>query len=435
MNLTLVTFCVALISVIHVLFRRSQTGVYLLPFSIFIFLEIVLQFVVPNLLVSIESGPYLTKALSIYMVGFLFIFVGYYSSYFLLFRDKLIRSIEKILKYDFYDRYVPISVKILISIGIIFIFLVFYLTGIIPIFDEDMGQARLFHGDAAYFSYYKYIYWLGISLTALSLNILFISKLILRRLSFFYFYLIIGLVTLAFTLHRAPVLGVLMSMLIIYYQFNYQKLTFIKGFFLVSVFAYLVMVFAFYREGTGELNEYVIESLRSGSTFVDFYEFYLALKRFGTEQYIMGKTYIANFLGFIPYGNIDFRDTYRYKEWTKTLFGFGYEHGGLRLTVFAEPYFNFGIWGVILKSYLLGVAFSIYDSIIINAIRLYKNKGLGITGFLIVLAFCLFCVGMIQNSYDFLFHLSILFAYLFVLVFCHFVKTLFSFPRTALRNS
>ena len=147
-----------------------------------------------------------------------------------------------------------------------------------------------------------------------------------------------------------------------------HKITFFRAIIAGMTAIYLIFALLYIREGGSTrsgLNEWIVEELRTGSTFIDSYEFANAYDKFGNRPYLLGKTYAGDALGFLPLGVSTYRDHYKWKEWTKELFDVSEYKGGFRLTTFGEPYFNFGIPGVVIKGLVLGAAYGVLDVLVV----------------------------------------------------------------------
>jgi oligosaccharide repeat unit polymerase len=73
------------------------------------------------------------------------------------------------------------------------------------------------------------------------------------------------------------------------------------------------------------------------------------------ETYVLGKTYLAGLISFIPRFISEFRGEWAISVYTNRLVGFdSTTHAGLRPGIFGEAFFNFGYLGVVLLGLLLG---------------------------------------------------------------------------------
>ena len=94
-----------------------------------------------------------------------------------------------------------------------------------------------------------------------------------------------------------------------------------------------------------------------GNTFSDIRDFAWILSGWDHEL-LLGKTYFSGLMSFIPSSFWDFRAEWSWGHISCKLAGLIIDddsfHGGLRGTIFAEPYLNFGYIGVIIFSNIYG---------------------------------------------------------------------------------
>ena len=91
-----------------------------------------------------------------------------------------------------------------------------------------------------------------------------------------------------------------------------------------------------------------------GNTFSDVRDFAWILS-YWDFKYIHGRTYISGIISFIPSSMSDYREIWAISRYTNKFVGFdSLVHPGLRPGKFGEPFFNFGIIGVILLGGGLG---------------------------------------------------------------------------------
>lgn len=191
---------------------------------------------------------------------------------------------------------------------------------------------------------------------------------------------------LLFTANRTPPLKIIYAVLIVlitgrrtlrysdlFKQFKYVFLVAIAG-----VAVYIV------RAGGSFSNiAYIImTSVFYGNTFCDIRDGARVL--FGYHNMydwpLLGKTYLASLLSFIPSSLSDsgipilsdiaeFRSVYSAGQWTThTLFGFT-NHYGLRGGMFLPSYMNFGIIGVVVVAIILGYWYGNCEVVYRNAIK------------------------------------------------------------------
>jgi hypothetical protein len=98
-----------------------------------------------------------------------------------------------------------------------------------------------------------------------------------------------------------------------------------------------------------------------GNSFSDTRDFATVLS-FWDGHYLLGKTYLAGLLAFVPRFLSTFRETWSYGVVTATMVGFSpKEHPGLRIGAFGEAYLNFGIAGVALLALFIGAIARLID--------------------------------------------------------------------------
>ena len=98
-----------------------------------------------------------------------------------------------------------------------------------------------------------------------------------------------------------------------------------------------------------------------GNSFSDTRDFAVILS-FWDGHYLLGKTYLAGLIAFVPRFLSTFRDTWSYGVVTATMAGFKpTEHAGLRIGLFGEAYLNFGLIGVTLLGLFIGATVRLID--------------------------------------------------------------------------
>jgi len=116
-----------------------------------------------------------------------------------------------------------------------------------------------------------------------------------------------------------------------------------------------VLGFGILRSGETQISgSDIFSSLLYGNTFSDLRDFAWVLSEWDHEL-ILGKTHLAGIISFIPSGISEFRSEWALGKVTTRIAGLtGSFHGGLRLTIFGEPYINFGLIGVMVFSFFYG---------------------------------------------------------------------------------
>ena len=101
-----------------------------------------------------------------------------------------------------------------------------------------------------------------------------------------------------------------------------------------------------------------------GNAFSDTRDFAWILAYWDNE-FVMGKTYLAGLLSFIPSYFSDFRSEWAIGKYVNNFVGFDTStHAGLRPGSFGEAYFNFGGAGVILLGFLAGYVLKYADKVL-----------------------------------------------------------------------
>jgi hypothetical protein len=371
-NLNMIICVLLLVFIFFVKGQGRGLGGLFMPSSIFLILDYIFQLVLPIIIISTPSQKS-NEALFIELCGFIGFFIAYFGMRFgLFFKISRFKSLFSHKINHSTAAKIPGLVLIfhyLVIIGIFLVFFVFYRFAVIPLLDENPNQARFFFYDPDYFGVYKYLYWIGLLLIIQASLLIFILQGIKNVRSAVIIFL--GAVTLLLTAHRAPILGLAFSITTYYYQINHQQASLGKIFSLVSLALFLMFVFLFYREGSGEMLYWLISAFSNGNTFVDFHELGIALELWD-GKYLYGITYLGTLTSIVP-DICPGCSIPRWKDWTKILFNVGLESGGYRLTPFGEPFFNFGIFGVIFKGVCCGVFFFYFDDLVKKLTILKEN--------------------------------------------------------------
>ena len=110
-----------------------------------------------------------------------------------------------------------------------------------------------------------------------------------------------------------------------------------------------------------------------GNNFSDLRDFAWVLS-YWDGSYFWGRSQLAGLLGFIPSAILPFRSTWGWGHMSLEITGISVPgeitvHPGLRPSIFGEPYFNFGLPGVILAGVLLGYTIRRLHEATIAAVR------------------------------------------------------------------
>jgi hypothetical protein len=99
-----------------------------------------------------------------------------------------------------------------------------------------------------------------------------------------------------------------------------------------------------------------------GNNFSDIRDFAWILS-YWDHQYLLGKSYVAAILSFVPRSLSNFREAWSISVYTDFLVGFDpTEHAGLRPGKFGESYLNFGLYGVVAIGFLGGYILRFVDT-------------------------------------------------------------------------
>jgi oligosaccharide repeat unit polymerase len=94
-----------------------------------------------------------------------------------------------------------------------------------------------------------------------------------------------------------------------------------------------------------------------GNELTDMRDFAWILSGLDDGQWLMGKTYIAGYLSFIPAYLMPFREIYSFGRVSPLLAGLDpSHHSGLRPPIFGEMYVNFGLPGLLIGGFIYGLA-------------------------------------------------------------------------------
>lgn len=148
----------------------------------------------------------------------------------------------------------------------------------------------------------------------------------------------------------------------------------------------------------------IIQEMFTGNTFADIRDGGLILYAFEnkSQNWLLGRTYLADFFIFIPSAIFQYRRVYGWGAYTSnTLLGMA-NHPGLRGGDFMEAYLNFGYAGILINALLRGIAIGKYENIfydnLINRAMITPSKALVIWIWTQLLnLFC--CSGGLNNVY------------------------------------
>jgi oligosaccharide repeat unit polymerase len=118
------------------------------------------------------------------------------------------------------------------------------------------------------------------------------------------------------------------------------------------------------REGNYSLTSIAatfVSQVLYGNSYSDLRDF-AWVYAYWDKSLLLGKTYLAGFMSFVPSFLSDFRTEWSVGKFTATTVGFDpLVHPGLRPGLFGESYFNFGLAGVFAFGTCLGYAYRYID--------------------------------------------------------------------------
>ncbi len=131
-----------------------------------------------------------------------------------------------------------------------------------------------------------------------------------------------------------------------------------------------------------------------GNSFSDTRDFAVILSQWD-GHYLLGKTYVAGLIAFVPRFLSNFRDTWALGVVTATTAGFSAtEHPGLRVGIFGEAYLNCGLTGVLILSLFVGATIRLVDIRMKSCAALLPPSDLRIYSYYVILL----VVGVAENS-------------------------------------
>lgn len=175
---------------------------------------------------------------------------------------------------------------------------------------------------------------------------------------------------------RAVVFSTIVNAFVLFSIYQGRKISMLKvgGFGVLAIIG--IFGLSFLRAGNiSNFNIYsMFYDLMYGNTFSDIRDFAWVIGSWD-HNLLYGKTYMAGLLSFIPSAISDFRQEWAMGRFTLHTTGMYSEstfHGGLRCTIFGEPYFNFGIVGVMIIAFIYGY----YTERINRNVIFYSKRGL-----------------------------------------------------------
>jgi hypothetical protein len=158
-----------------------------------------------------------------------------------------------------------------------------------------------------------------------------------------------------------------------------------------------------------------------GNSFSDTRDFALVLS-YWDGHYLLGKTYLAGLIAFVPRFLSSFRDTWSYGVVTATIAGLNpKEHPGLRIGIVGEAFLNFGVLGVCLLGLFIGAASRLIDLRMKQSVALQPRADMRAYSYMVIGT----VVAAFQNSSS----SSTLYSVLLVLLISWVMLRVFSFLK------
>jgi len=189
-------------------------------------------------------------------------------------------------------------------------------------------------------------------------------------------YFLIFAVISFFSGTRAVILGTFLSLSIFFVIAKKRKVSLLKLFSLGFLFLIVIVYLSNLRAGNASaiiLSDSWLQliygllgsffgPLLYGNSFSDTRDFAWILSAWDGSM-LLGKTYLAGLLSFIPRSLLEFRGTYALGVYTAEVVGFSpEEHAGLRPGIFGEAFLNFGLIGVIFLGFIGGYILRYVDA-------------------------------------------------------------------------
>lgn len=197
-----------------------------------------------------------------------------------------------------------------------------------------------------------------------------------QRKDFFLMVVLLSVVFLAFfTGSRGTIFFTLFGGVIIYLIALKTRLNF-KYLSLAILLSFLVMSFMGSLRSSREYentNEFFLFALLFGNNFSDLRDFAWILT-YWDNTYLLGKTYLAALISFIPSSISEFRQSYSFAAYTNNFLGFDSRlHPGLRPVIFGESFLNFGVIGIAFIGFIGGYITKFVDLQIKESLKEYPD--------------------------------------------------------------
>lgn len=295
------------------------------------------------------------------------IFILY--SIFFEFRSKEPKRINKILNF-FQIKVASLPIFILnILTLIVWYVLVLKTEGSMPIFSD-----RNFAGKYGVQTIYN-----TLNVIIFMLSTCYLAKYFSKRKLVYLALAILNILTMFFTGNRGPVLFLIFNVTILFIYMNTEKINNVnKKIIILSIIILIAgigMNFIRSKDFDNISTNSLTKDIVYGNTFSDLRDGAFVLYGFNLkyDEYMYGKNYIADILGFIPSSKSQYRQKWSYGRFvTYDLFGWE-NHYGLRGGLFLEPYINFGFIGIIIFSIIFAYFSSLLEKIFYDRFVLKNN--------------------------------------------------------------
>jgi oligosaccharide repeat unit polymerase len=252
-------------------------------------------------------------------------------------------------------------------IGIAFVWLFFVIVGVIPMLTKDPD---FFRGEVVATHPSRYIYQGGFTMASIGFMFL-LPGLLLKRIKmyrpFAWAVVIFVAYTNFLTATRSNFLVPIVFSGLIYFSIGPIKLTIPRALLLLLILLSAAAFLQALRGGGGDMTFSGIynEFLHGNTLISNIRDSGWLLLNFQAHGYSFywGKTILAQLMGFIPRGFMDFRTQYGWGPVTLDIIGSkNAVHLGFGHVYFFDWYLNFGYLGVVVEGLLLGLACHAIDA-------------------------------------------------------------------------
>jgi hypothetical protein len=226
---------------------------------------------------------------------------------------------------------------------------------------------------------------------------------------------------------RGLVLGSIVTYLLNNIYFNEGRCSFLKlgilGAFLIFLAINLDDLRHGYFQPANALKLFFFK-IYYGNNFSDLRDFAWMLS-YWDEKLLLGKTYVASLVSFIPRSLSDLRNDWGFSYYITDMVGLSQSsHAGLRPGIFGQVFFNFGYIGVIFSGLIAGYALRYSDVKLKEVIEKEKNIIKAVVYGIPYMFISEFCFGWVFWSFYFFIAMTM------ILVFISKIKLkVYSYPK------